>query len=223
MTETEFGENVSGRRDLPPSEDIAIELVMGDELLMNVTGRNFMVEILSIAGDTMRVAFPGIDYPVEGMLVDFELHDPEGFSYFQAVVVQGPRADGDGVVLRLPDLAQRATHRDSARVPTDIDVTLTEEGGATAPGKLRNLSSGGGFIETGAHFAEGSSVAMAVDIPNVGRKNVDIQILHVTEPRATDIGPIYSYGTRFTGYEPGAGRALTQYLWDRLIELYPSV
>ena len=223
MTDTGPTRDPAERRELPSGGETAIELKVGDQFLMNVTGRNFMVDVLSVEAGTMRVAFPGIDYPVEGMLVDVELHDAEGFSYFQTEVVRGPLADGDGVVLRIPDIAQRSTHRDSARVPTDLDVILTADEETGIRGKLRNLSSGGAFVEAGVRFSEGASVSMEVEIPGVGRKLVDIQILHVTEPRATDLGPVYSYGTRFTGYEPGAGRALTQYLWDRLAELYPSV
>lgn len=203
----------------PPATDIAL----GKELLMTVAGRNFLVEVVDLRSESLRVTFPGIDYPVQGMQVELEMHEPAGFSYYQTTVKKGPLKEGDGVVLEIPAPPRRSMHRDTFRVPTDL------KGEVLGPGDdhwtratVTNLSAGGAYIEMkDESYTEGTTVDLALLLPGDSRRVVQAQILHVVEPREENGQYYYAYGTRFTGYEPGAGREITQYIEGLLRDLYP--
>ena len=39
---------------------------LGKEFLMTVADRNFLVKVVEVRTDSLRVSFPGVDYPVGG-------------------------------------------------------------------------------------------------------------------------------------------------------------
>jgi hypothetical protein len=212
------------RRSNAPDTPGATDIAIGKELLMMVAGRNFLVTVTDMSEDSLRVTFPGIDYPVNGMQVELEIHETDGFAYYLTTVKQGPRKDGDGVVLDIPAPPRRSMHRDTFRVPTNL------EGEVLAPGSDRwikasvtNVSAGGAYIEMKEEsYTEGTTVDLALMLPGDSRRIVQAQILHAVDPREKDGEYFYAYGTRFTGYEPGAGREITQYIEQLLRDMYPS-
>lgn len=196
----------------------------GMNLLLRLIDRNFMVEVLDVSEDRIRVSFPGIDYPAEGMPVEIELHDATGFTYFQTRVLAGPRPEGDGIDLERPTSTARSMHRESCRVPTDLAVELRhDDPPVVVPGRIRNISTGGALVESAQKFLPGVDLAARITLPEGVTVNVRTQVLHAALARNNVSGPVYAYGTRFIGYEPGAGRVLTEYVWQRLKDLYPSV
>ena len=221
----DLDEDGSKRRSEPGSGDEPHRIAVGASCLLTVTERRFMVEIVEETDDTIRVSFPGIDYPIEGMLVDLEFHDNAGFSYYQSKVIVGPQKDGDGVLLERPSDELRSQHRDSVRVPVDLGAELKVQGHAVVhEGTVVNMSTGGAMIDSTTLFDNGATLDMVLDIPGETTASLIIQVLHVSpDSRQSDAGPVHSYGTRFVGYEPGAGRAVTRFIWKRLKELYPAV
>lgn len=204
--------------------EVEPEITVGGNCLLTVTDRLFMVEIVEVNDETIRVSFPGIDYPVDGMLVELEFHDHTGFSVFQAKVITGPRRDGDGILLELPTVSRRQQHRESARIPTDLSAQIKDPAQADKfDGRILNLSTGGALIETEAKFNLGDTIEIIAHLPERPETILAARILYIPEPRETDQGVMNVYGTSFVSFEPGAGRALTRYIWDRLRELYPSV
>ena len=211
------------RRGESAAASPATDIALGKELLMTVAGRNFLVEVVDVRSDSIRVTFPGIDYPVSGMQVELEMHEPAGFSYYQTTVKRGPLKENDGVVLEIPAPPRRSMHRDTFRVDTEM------KGEVLGPGEdhwtsasVSNLSAGGAYFEVkDASYNEGETVDLALFLPGDNRRTVQAQILHAVEPREENGVFYYAYGTRFTGYEPGAGREITQYIEGLLLDLYP--
>ena len=74
----------------------------GAKCLLSVLDRHFMVEILGVEHDTLRVSFPGVDYPVDGMKVDLEFHDNTGFFCYHSNVLQGPQSGATALCSRCP-------------------------------------------------------------------------------------------------------------------------
>jgi len=200
------------------------KLKPGAHCLMTVTGRNFMVEILEVTDDRIRVSFPGIDYPVEGMLVDLEFHDRDGFLYSQSKVLAGPYKEGDGVLLERPHKLQQSRHRDSVRVPSDLEAEVRDQVHVRKyVAYVRNISTGGALIESPGDFGSGETLEMSLMLPDSDPQKLLAQVLYKIGTEETDSGLLHSYGTTFVGYEPGAGRMVTQYIWNRLKQLYPAV
>ena len=200
------------------------EITIGTTCLMTVTDRRFMVKIVDVTDDTIRVTFPGIDYPIEGMLIDLEFHDLTGFSYYQATVIEGPQKMGDGILLEKPSNAKRVRHRDSCRVSTDLEAELKDQAHVkTHTARIKNLSTSGALIETKAYFELDTTLEITLSLPDKSVHDVIVQIVHVNDSVESDADPVHSYGTRFVGYEPGTGRAITRYIWGQLKTLYPIV
>lgn len=206
------------------ANDGQTDIAVGVNCLLTVTDRHFVVEIVELNEETIRVSFPGIDYPIAGMLVDIEFHYLSGFSYYQTKVVEGPQREGDGIVLVRPAESTHIQHRDSCRVPTDLTGELKISGGDESfEAKLINLSSGGAMIETAGEFEVGAALELTLTLPDEPTHTFSTQVLHVGGVSGAPDHEIRRYGTRFTGHEPGAGRSMTRFIWGRLRELYPTV
>jgi hypothetical protein len=206
-------------------EDGPIGPVAGSNCLIKLTDRNFMVRILEVTDDTLRVSFPGLDYPVAGMLIDVEFHDPLGFSFYRTKVLKGPEREGEGILLERPSEAKRSQHRDSCRVPAELKVEVKGQVHVRKhKSVLLNVSTGGALLQSPGEFEVGDVVEIPLKLPGETESYLVLaEILHRSEPVEIDGEKVFLYGTRFAGYDPGTGRALTSYIWDRLRELYPSV
>jgi hypothetical protein len=212
------------RRSAGLDSTSAPEIAVGTTCLMTVTDRLFMVKIVDVTNDTIRVTFPGIDYPVEGMLIDLEFHDLTGFSYYQAIVLEGPQKVGDGILLEKPTDAKRIRHRDSCRVATDLKAELKDQAHVkTHPARIMNLSTSGALIETEAYFELDTTLEVKMTLPDNTTHDIIVQIVHVNDTVQSESQPVHCYGTRFVGYEPGTGRDITRYIWAQLKTLYPIV
>ena len=67
----------------------ADDIKIGRHCLMNTMGQRFLVEILEVEDDTVRLSCPGADYPVTGMIVSLEFHDPAGYNSYRVEVLEG--------------------------------------------------------------------------------------------------------------------------------------
>lgn len=200
------------------------EVTEGVNCLFSVTNRNFVVEILDVHEDQFRVSFPGIDYPIEGMLADLEFHDHSGFSHYQLKVLQGPQKGGDGVWLERPSEARRILHRDSCRVDVDMEVEVKDQVHVNKyPGRLLNLSTSGAMVESIVNINVGGTMEVTLNLPGEPSHTIITQVMYASEPEDTEAGRVFTYGTRFVGYEPGTGRAVTHFIWERMKEIYPVV
>lgn len=195
---------------------------VGDKCLVIVAQQRFMVNVLAMDDESLHLSFPGIDYPVAGMSIEAEFHDDQGFSTFTLTVLRGPEKEGEGMLLEMPSGKQRILHRSSVRVPADLgarvrgpaDVKYTDA-------RVVNLSTGGALVETSAVFALGVLIELVVQLSDDASYNLQAEIVHVGHMEM-GVEHGYLYGVRVVEHAPGAGRAITQYVWRRLKELFPA-
>lgn len=208
----------------PSQNDGHASIEMGARLLMNVAGQHFMVQVTHLTDKEVRVTFPGIDYPVEGMLVALEVHDDKGFSRYQTRVIEGPRKEGDGVLLERTSIEYWQQHRDSYRIETNLEAKLQLDGqDGEDPGTVTNISTGGVLVDCERKFELNSLLKLRFVLPNGAAAALTVKVLHVGKPREVNSRTLYTYGTNYESYEPGTGHVVTNYIRDRLKELYPTV
>lgn len=201
--------------------EVAPQIEVGDKCLVTVAQQRFLVDVLELSTETIHLSFPGIDYPVKGMSVEAEFHDDKGFSTFVLSVLRGPEKEGDGMILEMPSAIRHIIHRSTIRVPTDlgakvrgpVDVKYQEA-------RVVNLSTGGALIETSVVFALNAQVDLVVELPDGTFQTLKVVIAHIGQAEL-GVDLEYLYGTRVVEHSPGAGRALTKYIWSRLKELFP--
>jgi len=192
-----------------------------DACLLTVMDGHYMVKVLEVTDVHVRVSFPGMDYPVEGMPVELEFHDDRGFFCYQTEVIQGPRRAGDGVLLRCPTECARNEHREFCRVPTDLAAQVRDQihlRKYTAP--LWNLSCGGALINTDAAFDLGTTVELTMSLPSEPELTLLGHVMHVSRLGQERPGPTWVYGIRFLALDSDQQKALTSYIWRRLKEIY---
>ena len=220
------GEELAAEDTIAVSDGVSSDVAVGTQCLVKVTDRLFMVEITEVYDDAMRVTFPGYDYPIEGMILDLDFHDTDGIASYQAKVLEGPKKIGDGILLQKPVESRRMQHRDTARVPVRLDTKMAvKDSSEKHDAVIRNVSTTGAMIESLHLFERGALTDVSFEVPGVeaGEVSLVAEIMFVSKPEHTEAGDRYTYGTRFEGYAPGSGWAVTQYVWARLKELYPSV
>lgn len=195
----------------------------GTPCLVRFADNTFLVNVVNADESTIRVSFHAYDFPVPGMLVDLEFHEPEGIIRFVAKVLKGPRIEGDGILLERPFSPQIIQHRATYRASTNIDATFIERKGRSHERcKIRNLSTTGASIESRTPLQRGMIVNLSLPIDG-NTHEIETKICHVATYSKKDGSPSYVYGTRFMNYSAGAGTAVTNYVWNRLRELYPSI
>jgi len=200
-----------------------IQLRKGMECLLHITGRHFMVKVLDVSGDLVRVSFPGQDYPIEGIGANIEFHDENGFYYMPAEVIQGPMDAAGTVVLRRTPQVRRNTHRRSFRVPTDLTVQLKEQVHIRRyTAALMNLSAGGALVLTEAPFDFNSVLDLMLSLPGEQPSRVTCEVVHIAESVSKNNTPVRYLGLRFLDVETETEEAITRYVWQQLRILYPA-
>lgn len=195
----------------------------GDQCLFNVTGRHFLVRVLETDSATVRITFPGIDYPVEGMRAYLEFHDETGFYYYPAEILRGPMADQQGVLLSRPTELKRSTHRSSCRVATDLTVRVKDQVHVRRyDAALINISSGGALLQTEAPLDFSSTVEITLSLPGETSHLILGQVVHIIEPAPNAPASEQMIGIKFSNFDPVVEKSLTRYIWRRLQELYPQ-
>lgn len=198
------------------------KLEKGRDCMLRVTDRYFKVRILEVGSDTIRVSFPGKDYPVDGVGAALEFHDEEGFTYYTTEVVKGPTHKGEGVVLRKQTDPKRSLHRDCFRAPTDLTVRVKERDHARQyDAALINLSAGGALVQTDAHFDFSTEVDLTLSLPGEPMHTVSGHVVHVADAEERRGTAGRYFGIRFTGVPTDIESSITRYMWSVLREMYP--
>ena len=76
----------------------------GNRCMLSVGERQFLVEILELHDETMRVSCPLGNFPLGGMRVELVFHDMSGYTRYSTVVVSGPGDSNEGIILGRPRL-----------------------------------------------------------------------------------------------------------------------
>jgi c-di-GMP-binding flagellar brake protein YcgR len=196
--------------------------IEGNRGLLLLMGQRFLVSILSVTPDTVRVSFPVQDFPMEGMYVNLEFHDDLGYATYESEVIASPKEPGDGLLLRRPPDAVRTHHRSSWRVAADFHVEMK---GHVHPRRydapVINISGGGMLVRSDAPLNFGDSVDITFDLPGDSRKTALAQVVHLNVPSESQ-GGVPLVGLRFISPDAALTKAITMYIWRRLRQTHPK-
>ena len=195
---------------------------IGARCLLVLMGQRFLVSVIDAKPETLRLSFPVSDFPVDGMHVDLEFHDEQGYVSYETEVLHGPKELGDGMLVRRPPSVTRNQHRSSWRVPADFKAELKDH---VHPRRTKvpviNLSAGGMLIRSSVPFEIGASVDVLLPIPQGDTHALIGQVMHLSQMEDARIETTL-YGLRFVGGDPYVTQDITRYLWRRLRELHPE-
>lgn len=207
-------ENAGGR--------LSMEMRKGGTCLLNVIGQYFLVDLIEVGEESIRVSFPGKDYPVAGMVVHLDFHDADGFDSYEAEVLEGPAKGEGGLLLTKPSESRRTQHRDACRVPTDLTVQVKDQVHVRRyDASLLNLSAGGALIETDAPFDFSTTLELTLSLPGESQLRMLGQVVHISEEPSQTFPDGRLFGIRFVSLSPEVRQSISRYAWFRLKELYP--
>lgn len=195
--------------------------VPGNRCLLLIMQQRFLVSIQKVSDREIEVSFPVRDFPVEGMRVDLEFHDLEGFTRFESEVLATPKETGDFLVLRRPPAYVRNYHRGSWRVPVDFKAEIK---GHVHPRRLHvpvvNLSTGGLLILSDGDLAVEDMLEAALPIESLRGEKMTCKVVH----RAEEAEPegLVQIGCAFVSPDPAHLKLISAYIWDRIRELGPA-
>ncbi|MBI2425471.1 MAG: PilZ domain-containing protein [Candidatus Hydrogenedentes bacterium] len=193
--------------------------VVGNRCLLMLMKERFLVSVLSVDDVTVRVSFPTRDFPIEGMYVELEFHDANGYTRYETEVLKAPEGVGDGLILKRPFEHLRTHHRSSWRVPVEFDADVKSH---VHPRKyscrVLNLSIGGMLLSTHAPFELGETVESTFEIPGSVRDTLTAKVVHVDRADGEENGMI---GLEFISPDPVLSKSISQYIWGRVKELHP--
>lgn len=199
-------------------------IFVGKSCLLNVMDEHFLVRIVEIGDDFIRVTFPGRDYPVEGMRVYLEFHDEGGFDCYPAFVLHGAGDGNDTIVLEKPTTHRRTHHRVSCRIPTDLTVQIRDQVHVRKyDAAVLNISSGGVLVRTNAPFDFNTTVEFNFSLPGEPQHSALGQVVHISmtdEPQSQADSQLL--GIRFINPDPALVRSINRFVSTRLRDLYPS-
>lgn len=205
---------------LPSSDQFQIE--NGQRGIVILLGQRFLVTVLSATPEHIRVSFPIHDFPIEGMQVNLEFHDEQGYFQVDTHVLKCPEQAGDGLLLFRPPDLHRKMHRSSWRVPVEFKAYLKDH---VHPRRFEvdvlNISEGGMLIKTDANLKMGDMVDLSFTLPGHTNENLVAKVVHVSH--ATDtVKNTSAIGIQFVGLDPEFGAILARYIWRRLREVYSN-
>lgn len=204
------------------AEDVVDQIKVGNRALLLLLGQRFLVGILEVTPTTLRVSFPTVHFPLEGMRVQLEFHDEEGYTAYETEVLESPKDVGDGLLLARSESPIRNQHRTNWRIPAALQVAIREHAHPrTYNGHARNVSAGGMLVESDVALRAGDAVDLSFELPT-GREIKTVAEVISTAACPERTSNAHLYGFRFIGLDPADVRALSQYIWHRLRELYPQ-
>lgn len=199
------------------------DLERGRECLVNLMGQHFLSRILDVSEDRITMSFPGVDYPASGMHLELQFHDEEGFNCYRSQVEAGPLEHPGKILIRRPTDMDRMQHRHTCRVSTDLTVQVKEEDHVRKyDAALTNLSGGGALLETDAPLDFNSNIEITLSIPRDKTRIIHGHVMHVERPQPPQNDGRLTVGVRFVKLDSETSKAITEYVWQRLHEIYPG-
>ncbi len=194
------------------TEKLKAALREGNECYLKVMDQKFFSKILGVADDTVWVSFPGADYPTEGMGVDVEFHDFEGFLCYHTRVVIGPKQTGDGIILQRSEAATYMRHRRSWRVSTDLPGEMGR-GESKAAVRVVDLSADGAQIDSPKPFDVGTGLHFTFSLPEKPPCTVSCRIIRCSDGK---VSGSWIVALLFTDVPDSVRPSLTWFLYKRI-------
>ncbi len=205
------------------SETLQRHFTKGERCILLIMEERYLVTVLSVADDRVRVSYPSAHFPVEGMYILLEFHDEEGYSLYESEVLETPRDHGDGLVLRLPHADRRTSHRRTWRVEADLTCQFKDHVHPRRhEAQVTNVSAGGMQIETDAQLDIGHNIDIDLELPGRGTHRILGTIAHLMVTEDSERKGHTLAGVRFLNPEQETSRALTEYIWKRVHKLHPK-
>jgi len=194
----------------------------GERFILLIMGERYLVSVLEVESDRVRVSYPAAHFPVEGMYVLMEFHDEEGYSTYESEVLQTPHQPGDGLVLRRPHADRRASHRRAWRVDADFKAIIKDH---VHPQKhevdVINVSAGGLQFATDLDMEIGHNLDVDFDLPGRGHHRVLAAVAHIMMKDGDKRAP-HRVGIKFINPEPETMQAIIEYIWLQVHRTHPE-
>jgi len=192
----------------------------GNCCFLVLMGQRFLVGILNVGEEAVRVSFPMSDFPLPGMFVELEFHDEAGYTSYESEVLEIAEEVGDGLLLRLPPEPMRNNHRGSWRVPGGFKAVLKGHVHPRAVEvEVRNVSSGGMLVYgkvDDLNIDDNLDITLA--LPGMERERLVGDAVHVQES-AEDGGS--HIGIKFVSPDPTLISMMMARVWQRVREKSP--
>ncbi len=174
--------------------------------------------ITRVTADTIHVKVPFADYPVTGMGVALDFHDPAGCTRYDTFVVQAPMLGSLTAVLAYPTSSQRVQHRAFTRVSVNLPAKFREMDKVKfRDGLVRNLSAGGLLLETAYRMKQGAGIEVQLTLSKSSPMIVLARVVHVVKlPRGAGKKTPRMYGCEYTEIDRAQRLAIIEYVWDML-------
>lgn len=193
---------------------------MGNTCLVIVMNQKFWVTIQDVESDRVFTTFPGDDYPIANIPATIEFHEASGYHRAETEILQGPMECGGGLVLKRPAHVEYIQHRGAIRLDTDLTVHLRDQVHVRRyDGDLINLSSTGAYVRSEIPLDLDATVEMTISLPEEARQDVLGMVVHVEAASEAFDGETL-FGIRFSDPDPSAQRALSRFIYKRLLEQY---
>ena len=195
----------------------------GERFILLIMGDRYLVSVLDVEPERLRVSYPSAHFPVEGMYVILEFHDDEGYSTYESEVLETPREPGDGLILRRPHADRRASHRRAWRVASDFKAVIKDH---VHPQRhevtVTNVSAGGMQIATEVDLGIGHNLDIEFDLPGRGRHKVLGAVVHLMVEDAPQRKAETRAGIRFINPDNETTKAMIEFIWLQVHRLHPE-
>lgn len=194
----------------------------GREVVLCFPGHRVPSRILAVAQDTIGVALDIEPYPDEGTGVGLEFESPQGvFSFYTRVIVRPHEPGGAMILMRAPNISG-AERRRTWRIPMNVRTPVRRVAAGKAENMLLvNISTEGAMIETKTSLSLNELLDVVLALPDEEPHVVRARVVRAEAP-TPQRGGVLRFGLLFIEVAPAARRALTYFMWERLLQLYPK-
>ena len=179
------------------------------------------VTILEVCQDTVAVTAPEGTLPAKSVGVTLEVPTEQGVLCYQTHVATNPYPGDDVLLLRRSASVERFDRRRTWRVPlhTRTKVSRADEMRGF-PALVVDISAEGAQLHTSGHFELGEVITFRLHLPDELPHRVSAKVVR-TKSATREGTTAYALGVFFEDLSGPARKALTFYIWRRLLELFP--
>lgn len=186
------------------NHEASLPLAVGNRCLLALMGQRFLVRVCELSETTVRVSFPSRDFPIEGMQVELEIHDDDGYHVMLTEVVETPRGTSEGLLLQRPRQCRKNRHRSYWRFVVDIKAEIKPHVHPRSyPASLVDLGEGGALLRCGAPVEMEEIVDITFTLPDGDAVTLTARALHQPESEEAVPENVPVLGFMFVNPDPG--------------------
>lgn len=201
---------------------MASPLIKGKSAFVRYREERRPVTILEVCNDTVAVTAPEGSLPTRNLGVSLEIPTLEGTYCYHTHVVTAPRPGDDVLLLMRTASVKRFDRRRTWRVPLHTRTKVSRLDDRRAfQALVVDVSAEGALLFTAGHFEPGDVVTFRLHLPDELPHQVSARVVRLKET-VRDGQTVYTLGVVYHELPKPARRALTYYIWKRLLELFPQ-